>query len=47
MIETMIIIIILFICTLIGLALVLEPFLRHENDKINQNYKEQKDGNNT
>ena len=42
--ETIFIGIIVIICTLIGIGLVLEPFIRHINDKIN---KEQENGDNT
>ena len=42
--ETIFIGIILIICALIGIGLVFEPFIRHINDKINE---EQEDGNNT
>lgn len=42
--ETIFIGIIVVICTLIGIGLVLEPFIRHINDKINE---EQEDGNNS
>lgn len=42
--ETIFIGIIVVIFTLVGVGLVFEPFIRHINNKINE---EQEDGNNT
>ena len=39
--------ILVFICALIGTACALAPFFAHLNNKINNKYKEQEDGNNT
>jgi hypothetical protein len=45
--ETIFIGIIVFICAAIGTACALAPFFAHINNKINDKYKEQEDGNNT
>ena len=39
--------VLVFICALIGTACALAPFFAHLNNKINNKYKEQEDGNNT
>tara|TARA_R110002167_G_scaffold341749_2_gene550259 strand:- start:762 stop:902 length:141 start_codon:yes stop_codon:yes gene_type:complete len=45
--EVILLGVLVFICALIGTACALAPFFAHLNNKINNKYKEQEDGNNT
>ena len=45
--EVILLGVLVFIYALIGTACALAPFFAHLNNKINNKYKEQEDGNNT